>query len=154
LSNVIFAGYGLSDSLRDDYEGLNVSGKIVMILGGFPPGYVQAQITKKNFNSFAKVDAALKHGAVAILSIQEDFPRNKPLSEPGLMYRNYYQEQISPAFFIYQKNCTKDHGRGLRPSQKGSPRTRSYATDIFLSFKSRPSHFRVRMFWDFLKAVT
>ena len=47
LSNVVFAGYGLSDSVRDDYKGVNVSGKIVMILGGFPPGYVQAQIAKK-----------------------------------------------------------------------------------------------------------
>ena len=90
-----------------------------MILGGFPPGYVQAQITKKNFNGFAKVDAALKHGAVAIFIIQEDFPRNRPLSEPGLMYRNYYQRGNFTCLFLYfRKHCPKDHGRGLRPCQK------------------------------------
>ena len=138
LSNVVFAGYGLSDSLRDDYEGLNVSGKIVMILGGFPPGYIQAQITKKNFNGFAKVDAALKHGAVAILSIQDDFPRNKTLSEPGLMYRNYYREEISPAFFYISENIArKIMGADYDLVKKGSPKTKSYAADIFLSLQKQ-----------------
>ena len=31
-SNIVFAGYGISDSLRDDYKGLDVAGKIVMVL--------------------------------------------------------------------------------------------------------------------------
>jgi Peptidase family M28 len=138
LSNVVFAGYGLSDSVRDDYNGLNVNGKIVMILGGFPPGYVQAKITKKNFNGFAKVDAALTHGAVAILSIQEDFPRNKPLIDPGLMYRNYYREEISPAFFYISENIArKIMGPDYDLAKKGSPRIKSYTADIFLSLQKQ-----------------
>ncbi len=138
LSNVVFAGYGLSDSVRDDYRGLDVSGKIVMILGGFPPGYVQAQITKKNFNSFAKVDAALKHGAVAILSIQDDFPRNKALGDPGLMYRSYFREEISPAFFYISENIArKIMGSDYDLAKKGPPRTKSYAADIFLSLQKQ-----------------
>ena len=138
FSNVVFAGYGLSDSVRDDYKGLNVSGKIVMILGGFPPGYVQAQITKKNFNGFAKVNAALTHGAVAILSIQEDFPRNKPLVDPGLMYRNYFREEISPAFFYISENIArKIMGTDYDLAKKGSPRTKSYTADVFLSLQKQ-----------------
>lgn len=136
LSNVVFAGYGLSDSIRDDYKNINVRGKIVMILGGFPPGYVQKQITKKGFNSFAKVDAALSHGAVAILSIQDDFPRNKPLSDPELMYRSYFREEISPAFFyISEIIARKIMGADYDLAKKGSPVTKSYAADIFLSLQ-------------------
>ena len=138
LTNVIFAGYGLSDSVRDDYKGLNVGGKIVMILGGFPPGYVQTQITKKNFNSFAKVDAAQKHGAVAILSIQEDFPRSKSLIDPGLMYRKYFREEISPAFFYISENIArKIMGSDYDLTKKGSSRTRPYTAEIFLGLQKQ-----------------
>jgi hypothetical protein len=138
LSNVIFAGYGISDSVRDDYEGLNVRGKIVMILGTFPPGYIQTQISKKSFNSFAKVDAALKHGAMAILSIQEDFPRRKPLIDAGAMYRSYFKEEISPAFFYISENIArKIMGPDYDLAKKGSPKSKSYATDIFLSLQKQ-----------------
>ena len=138
LSNVVFAGYGLSDSVQDDYKGVNVRGKIVMILGGFPPGYVQTQITKKSYNSFAKVHAALAHGAIAVLSIQEDFPRNKPLSDPGLMYRNYFREEISPAFFYISENIARQiMGEDYDLAKKGSPRTKSYKADIFLSLQKQ-----------------
>ncbi len=37
VSEVVFAGYGLSDSLRDDYKGLNTAGKIVLVLNSYPP---------------------------------------------------------------------------------------------------------------------
>lgn len=138
LSNVVFAGYGLSDSVRDDYKGLNVNGKIVMILGGFPPGYVQTQITKKSYNSFAKVHAALAHGAVAVLSIQEDFPRSKPLSDPGLMYRSYFREEILPAFFYISENIARQiMAEDYDLAKKGSPLTKSYKADISLSLQKQ-----------------
>src|SRR5215813_9904817 len=34
---VVFVGYGISDSTRDDYKGVNTRGKIVLILAGNPP---------------------------------------------------------------------------------------------------------------------
>ncbi len=36
-SKVVFAGWGISDSTRDEYEGLDVRGKIVMLLRYAPP---------------------------------------------------------------------------------------------------------------------
>jgi hypothetical protein len=138
LSNVVFAGYGLSDSIRDDYKGLQVNGKIVIILGGFPAGYVQEQINKKKFNNFAKVDAALKHGAIAILSIQEDFPRKKSLTDPGLMYRGFFREEITPAFFYVSENIArKIMGADYDQAKKGSPETKSYKADIILSLQKQ-----------------
>jgi hypothetical protein len=138
LSDVVFTGYGLSDSVRDDYQGLNVHGKIVMILGGFPPGYVQVQINKKNFNSFAKINAALKHGAVAVLLIQEDFPRRKPLNDPELMYRDYFKEEISPAFFYISENIArKIMGADYDLAKKGNPESKSYKSDVVLSLQKQ-----------------
>src|SRR5204862_7337899 len=61
-SEIVFAGYGLSDSLRDDYKGLEAAGKIVLVLDGYPPGQLMARIKSKTFNSFAKQDAAQQHG--------------------------------------------------------------------------------------------
>jgi hypothetical protein len=138
LSNVIFAGYGLSDSVRDDYKDLNVNGKIVMILGSFPPGYVQAQVSKKGFNNFAKVEAALKHGAVAILSIQEDFPRHKPLTDPGVMYRNYFRKEIPPAFFYVSENIARSiMGTDYDLAKEGSPKPKTYPVDIIVSLQKK-----------------
>ncbi len=74
LSDVVFAGYGLSDSLRDDYKGLNVSGKIVMVLGWFSSRICAGANHRKNFNGFAKVRMLpWQHGAVAILSSRKIF---------------------------------------------------------------------------------
>ncbi len=36
-SEVVFVGYGISDSTRDDYAGVNTRGKVVLILAGTPP---------------------------------------------------------------------------------------------------------------------
>jgi len=138
LSNIIFAGYGLSDSLRDDYKDINATGKIVMIMGGFPPGYVQTQISKKNYNSYAKMDAAMAHGAIAILSIQEDFPRNKPFTDPAFMYRSYFRDKISPAFFYISENIArKIMGSDYDLARKGPPVTKLYKADIVLGLQKQ-----------------
>jgi hypothetical protein len=40
FSEVVFAGYGISDgSLRDDYKDLKVAGKVVMFMDGMLDGY-------------------------------------------------------------------------------------------------------------------
>jgi hypothetical protein len=138
ISNVIFAGYGLSDSVRDDYNGLNNSGNIVMILGGFPPDDVQTQIKKNNFNSFAKVNAAMKHGAIAILSIQDDFPRNKMMDDPGLMYRSYFRNEISPAFFyISETIARKIMNSDYDLAKKGTFNSKTYNADVLLGLQKK-----------------
>ncbi len=93
-SEIVFAGYGLSDSLQDDYKGLQVAGKIVMVLNGYPPGQLMTRINNKTFNAFAKQDAAQQHGALAVLIIQDDFP-HKPVPEGGKMYRKYFLSKIT-----------------------------------------------------------
>jgi hypothetical protein len=103
VSQIVFAGYGLSDSLHDDYQGLDASGKLVVVLNGYPSGYLQTQVNKKSYNSFSKQDAAMQHGAVALLIIQDDFPHHG-VPDKGLMYRKYFQDKIRPnSIFISEQ---------------------------------------------------
>ena len=43
-SEVVFAGYGITDSTHDDYKGLDVRGRIVLVLNGMPNGQLQNQV--------------------------------------------------------------------------------------------------------------
>ncbi len=66
VADIVFAGYGISDSSRDDYKGLQVAGKIVLVLNSYPPGLLQTEVNRRTFNPYAKQDAAQQHGAVAV----------------------------------------------------------------------------------------
>lgn len=133
LSNVVFVGYGLSDSVRNDYKEINVRGKIVLVLGSFPSGYLQAQISKNNYNPAAKVIAAQQHGAVAIFSIQEDFPR-KPNPEPDNMTRAYFRSDLPPSFFyISERMARVIMGTDYDSAKTGMVESKTYAVDVNIS---------------------
>ncbi len=79
-SQVIFAGFGIaSDELKyNDYSGLNVNGKIVMVLEGTPDaGNPHSEFAR--FNVHAKANIAKSKGAKAILIVsgEEKFADDK-----------------------------------------------------------------------------
>lgn len=86
-NSVVFAGYGNVDSATNvnDYEGLNVQGKLVLVMDG---GLTAAPVAGRNFGgpSAAKINAARKNGAAGILIISADFPRKYPTSIKGRLY--------------------------------------------------------------------
>jgi Zn-dependent M28 family amino/carboxypeptidase len=67
---LVFAGFGVvaPEHGRDDYAGLDVKGKIVVLLGGAPKNY-QTEERAYYGNGRTKAAAALAHGAVGILSV-------------------------------------------------------------------------------------
>ncbi|MDP9041825.1 MAG: M28 family peptidase [Bacteroidota bacterium] len=133
VSEIVFAGYGFSDSLRNDYEGLNVSGKIVLVLNGYPPGILRTHINNKSFNAFAKQDAAQQHGALAVFIIQEDFP-HKALADPGKMYRKYFLPAIRPnSFYISDRMGRALMGKDYDQAIAGSIKTKTYSAEIWQS---------------------
>ena len=131
---IVFAGYGLSDSTRDDYKGLDVRGKIVLILNGMPPDQLQSQINRRTFNAFGKQDAAQQHGAMALLVIQDDFPRKK-IDPKGRMYMNAYKKinRIN-TFNISEKIARSILGDDYTESKKGNPSMKTYPANIMLEF--------------------
>ena len=71
---LIFAGYGLDEPLLgfDDYRGLDVRGKIVVLLGGVPaklPGDIAAHLRS------TKKEAAAARGAAGLIILSGDGPR-------------------------------------------------------------------------------
>jgi len=64
-ADVVFVGYGISSPKlkRDDYEGLDVKGKIVVALAAYPKGIDSSRISEDEKGA----GAAQKHGALAIV---------------------------------------------------------------------------------------
>ena len=131
-SDIVYVGYGLSDSSRDDYKGLNVKGKIVLVLNGVPPGYLQSPATRRMFNAYGKQDAAQKNGAIAVLVIQTDFPRKDP-SSLGNMYLNPYKKVIRPnTYYVSEKIAQAIMGDDYNAAKNGNAQPKTYTTNIML----------------------
>ncbi len=134
VADIVYAGYGISDSLQDDYKGLQVSGKIVLVLNGYPPEILQSQINRRTFNPYAKQDAAQAHGAVAVFIIQDDFPHH-PISDKGMMYRNYYRMKVRPnSFYISKAMARTMLGSDYDLLKTGKLEHKAYHANIWISF--------------------
>ncbi|MFI5151895.1 MAG: M28 family peptidase [Chitinophagales bacterium] len=132
---VVFAGYGITDSSGDDYQGLDVRGKVVLLLNSMPSARLQAQINNGTFNPFGKQIAAQEHGAIAVMIIQNDFPR-KDASRIGHMYQYPYRETIRPnTYFVSEKVAQMIMGDDYADAKKGNIRAKSYSVDLLLDFR-------------------
>lgn len=137
VSDIVFAGYGISDSSHDDYKGLQVAGKIVLVLNSYPPALLQSQIDKKIFNPYAKQDAALQHGAVAVFIIQEDFPHRSGVDK-GMMYRNYFRSKLRPnSFYISAKMARAIMGSDFDQIKSGTAEPKTYYPNIWISLQKQ-----------------
>ena len=130
-SEVVFAGYGISDSSRDDYKGLDVKGKVVLVLSGQPAG---ASAGSRRGGFYSKQEAAQKNGAVGVLIVQSGFPR-RSFGPKGTMYLNAFKKVIFPnTFYISDKIAKAIMGDDYAAAQTGNPQPRSYPADIVLQF--------------------
>jgi len=103
-TNTVFAGYGLDDAANKmtDYDGLDVKGKIVIVLDGLPDGYKPATNQMQGGRGFggpgsanAKALTARNKGAAGVLVVTKDFPKATPTVTKGNMY---LQKNTSPSF--------------------------------------------------------
>jgi len=67
---LVFVGYGVSAPNRDhdDYAGLDVAGKIVVIMNGVPDG-LPSEERAHHYSPTTKRDVAAAHGAVGMISL-------------------------------------------------------------------------------------
>ena len=70
-ADTVFVGYGIDEPRVgiNDYAGLDVRGKIVVLLAGYPKG-MESEVGA-HLSNF-KVEAAEKHGAIGIVGIDTD----------------------------------------------------------------------------------
>ena len=93
-ANAVFAGYGLVDSAKgiNDYAGLDVQGKLVLVLEGTEAGVpAMGPGGNRAFNSnpaspMSKMRNAMAKGAAGLFIITSDFPRKNPSTVKGGMY--------------------------------------------------------------------
>ncbi|MET0391610.1 MAG: M28 family peptidase [Chitinophagaceae bacterium] len=135
-SEVVFAGYGITDSLYDDYKGVNIAGKLVMVMDGAPSSY---KPSGKGWPASApnmKVANAQKKGAAALLIIGHNFPR-KQAATTGNMYKSPYRpSQPLPAFVISEKTAAAITGSDWTTLEKQvTPKT--YAANVQLEYAKK-----------------
>ena len=93
-TTIVFAGYGIVDSAKNinDYAGLDVKGKLVIVLEGASTGMPTIGVGgNRVFNAnpaspMAKMRLAISKGAVGLLTVSANFPRKMPTDTKGSMY--------------------------------------------------------------------
>lgn len=78
FADVVFTGFGIQDSSRNDYANADVKGKVVLVLDGAPADYkapasVRGQAAPASVNG--KINTALSKGASGVMVVYTNFPR-------------------------------------------------------------------------------
>jgi len=106
-AEVVFVGHGLVDKEVDDYSGLNVTGKAVLLLDGAPTGFKPSTPGFRGSNSmYGKIINARNKGAAAVIIAGTGFPR-KAVTNGGNMYMNLYKAEQYPNTFIVSDATAK-----------------------------------------------
>lgn len=146
--DVVFAGYGISDSTRDDYKGLNVRGKIVLVLAGQPAG---AAPPAGRRGAIAKQEAAQKNGAVAVLILTPMIPQ-RYLDTRGNMSLTEYNKTIYPnTYYITEKVAQAIAGADYANLKSGSPKV--YTANVELNFRKSTLHLQSSDVLGFLEGT-
>ena len=141
LSDVVFVGNGNSDSTHDDYKGLDVRGKIVLMLGGQPQSFRGGGGRRGFGNFFAKADAAQKNGAIAILTIATNFPRQTKTNPKGNMYVNAFQTMVRPnQYSVSEEIARAIMGADYDAAKAGNIQPKSYKANVLLNFNKATLH--------------
>ncbi len=107
FSEIVFVGHGIVDKDVDDYTGMNVSGKAVLVMDGSPSGFKpSAQGFRSSVSVYGKISAARSKGASAVIITGTGFPR-KPGAVGGNMYVNLYKAEQYPNTFIVSDQVAK-----------------------------------------------
>jgi Peptidase family M28 len=107
FSEVVFAGHGIVEGSVDDYAGLNVMGKAVLLLDGAPAGFKPATQGWRNSASvFGKISAARAKGAAAVIVAAKGFPRRAGGSA-GQQYTDLFKSEQYPNTFTVSDSVAK-----------------------------------------------
>lgn len=86
---LVFAGYGVSAPGHDDYAGLDVKGKIVVVLTGAPKTF-QTEERAYYANGRTKRRAAEAHGAIGFITLNTpDYEARRPFAASARGYQNW-----------------------------------------------------------------
>lgn len=104
VKDIVFASYGTTDSLVNNYDGLNVKGKWVLVLD---------YKTKEGASLYDIVSHARQQNAAGLLVLSPDFPKQNYKLEAGM--RNTEEKGKSMPMF-YVSNAVAEALLGKTPS--------------------------------------
>ncbi|MBN8785870.1 MAG: M28 family peptidase [Terrimonas sp.] len=100
FGEVVFAGFGISDSTRNDYRDIDAKGKLVVVLSPDMAGEPSPQ-NRRGFNFFTQQEAAMKNGAAALFVVNGKI---NPMEDKSNMYVNAFQRSVRiNTFFVSEK---------------------------------------------------
>jgi len=144
-NDILFAGFGQSDSSRDDYKNLNAKGKIVVIWPGSPTRTISGKKIKDPVPDYYTLQqVAKKNGAAALLIIQQRFLKGT-FPNPGRMYvRDYRQDSIPNTFIVSDSSAGLIFGNDLASLKKtmktDAPVAKTYPVKIKLELEKDMQH--------------
>lgn len=99
--SIVYAGFGLIDSTRNDFKGLDLKDQWVMIAEGTPedigkPDSLINYATNRAARTFSKIMQARKAGAKGIIIIKKNFVETPNAPVKGHMYMADDQQQRLP----------------------------------------------------------
>ena len=135
---IIFASYGIVDSVRNDYQNLNVKGKWVLIFEGTPGSPNTVADRRSPYGVRAKVEQATKLGAKGVFIMSSDFPKRASETK-GAMYLKKTINTGIPAITV-SSNVAHEM-LGLNPAQllqsiKNIP-AGDYSSDVVFTMNKR-----------------
>ena len=133
-SEVVFAGYGIDDSSRNDYKDLNVRGRIVVVLNGNPPG-TPAPTGRRRFGP-TKQDFAQRNGAAAVLILSKgNLPPQLTSSRGNMTVSEYRRTNSIDNFYITEKVAQAIFGDDYGKLESGASLSKVYTADIKMSLQ-------------------
>jgi peptidase M28-like protein len=134
FTEVVFVGNGVSDSTHDDYKGMNVRGKLVIMLAGAGN---QGQGRGGFGNQMAKLTAAQKNGVAAILLVGGTFPRTQKTNPKGNMYLGVTRNPLPNQFSVSENIVRAIMGDDYDKVKAGTIEPKSYNAKVALNFDKK-----------------
>jgi hypothetical protein len=139
FSEVVYAGYGIIDSVYDSYGKANVAGKAVVVVEGGPTGLKGGTGRFSSTGTTAKVTHARTKGASAVFIVSANFPPNM---FGNRMYVSLYRDaQYPPVYMISDKTAERMMGEGwtaMKESLKNEkPEPKAFKAEVAVSIEKQ-----------------
>ncbi|PZP51167.1 MAG: peptidase M28 [Pseudopedobacter saltans] len=96
--SIVFAGYGSTDSINNDFKNLDIKDKWVLLLEGLPAG-IQAKGSPFRINGM-KASYARSKGALGVIFISSKLPKGLAEDPKGNMYLKKMNTKPFPVIYI------------------------------------------------------
>ncbi|CAN5279279.1 hypothetical protein BH09BAC2_BH09BAC2_02470 [soil metagenome] len=132
FSEIVFMGEGINDSSRNDYKGVNVRGKLVMVFGNIgPKSGLQPNNSVNN-----KITAATRNGAAAILVINTTNSQMGMMRKGRLFVNPFRRSVVIQQYFISPDIAKAIMGEDFTTAiNNNSIKAKTYNANVLLDFK-------------------